>query len=283
MWEVLIGDAVVHLRAMPAGIAQTCITSPPYWRQRQYTDGNLLEAGLERTLSEYVANLVEVFRAVRRVLTDDGTLMINLGDCWNGTGRAGGDYRPGCKREGQRPPPGRWDKAFKKKDLTLTPHAVAQALRDDGWYLRQEIIWSKGWASPGSAVDRPVTTHEQVFLLAKSPRYTTYGANAYGSVWEFPTNRGAAGHHAAMPLDLAERCVSITTQSGDLVIDPFAGTGTTGVAALAMGRKCTLIELSDEHAATAIQRCVGWASPPDKGKRPSQRQLNLLVGGPDVG
>lgn len=272
--EVLQGDALAILRELPDGMAACCVTSPPYWRQRDYgVDGQL---GHERTLAEFVAALVAVFTEARRVVR--GTLWLNLGDCWNGTGRAGGDYRDGCKRDGQLPPPGRWDKAMKRKDLALAPAAVAQALRESGWYLRQEIIWSKGWASPGSAGDRPVTTHETVYMLASAARYQTHGANRFGSVWDIPPSRGAAGHHAAMPVELAGRCIEIGSAPGELVLDPFAGTGTTGVASRDLGRRFVGIELSPEYARQARARIAGEDIGTAVEVEPGKLQLSLLGG-----
>ena len=267
--EVITGDCLTVLRGLPDGIAACTVTSPPYWRQRQYTDGDSLELGQEATLAEFVANLVTVFAEVRRVSREDATLFVNLGDVWNGTGRAGGDYRPGCKREGQRPPPGRWDGSMKKKDLALAPAALAMALRDSGWWLRQEIVWSKGWASPGSAPDRPVTTHEMVYMLAASHRYRTFDASKHGTVWEIRPATGAAGHHAAMPVDLASRCIEIGSEPGDLILDPFGGTGTTAIAAHRLGRRAILIELGEDHADAARKRIAAETA-----------QLSLLEGLP---
>jgi site-specific DNA-methyltransferase (adenine-specific) len=270
-WHIETGEVLAVLRSIPSGVAALCVTSPPYWRQRDYgVEGQL---GHEPTLAAFVAGQVAVFNEVRRVLRPDGVLLVNYGDCWNGTGRAGGDYRNGCKREGQLPPPGRWDGSMKKKDLALAPAAVAQALRESGWWLRQEIIWAKGWASPGSAQDRPVTTHETVYLLAAGHRYRTHGANRYGSVWEISPARGAAGHHAAMPLELAARCVEIGSQPGDLVLDPFAGTGTTLVAALHSGRSAIGIDLNADFVDRARERIIATVPVHNRANQSELRHL----------
>lgn len=135
------------------------------------------QIGLESTVEEYVQTMVEVFREVRRVLRKDGTLWLNLGDSYNGSGGAGGDYNEGGLKEGQPRYPGRRLAGLKPKDLIGVPWAVAFALRDDGWYLRADIIWSKPAPMPESVTDRPTRSHEYIFLLSKSPRYY-YDADA---------------------------------------------------------------------------------------------------------
>lgn len=129
------------------------------------------QIGLEQTPQQYVDRLVEVFREVRRVLRDDGTIWVNLGDSYNGSGGAGGDYADGGIKEGQTKYPGRNVSGLKPKDLIGIPWMVAFALRADGWYLRSDIIWSKGNPMPESVQDRPTKAHEYIFLLSKSSRY----------------------------------------------------------------------------------------------------------------
>jgi DNA modification methylase len=174
---ILVGDARSRLRELPDGYAQTCVTSPPYFGLRDYgVDGQM---GLEQTPNEYVAGMVELFREVRRVLRDDGTLWLNLGDSYagyhgnknasmptsatngwtNGTNEnSRGDKRP-------------QDIGLKPKDLIGIPWRVAFALQADGWYLRQDIIWHKPNPMPESVRDRCTKAHEYIFLLSKSPRY----------------------------------------------------------------------------------------------------------------
>ena len=129
------------------------------------------QIGLEQTPAEYVNDIVQVFREVWRVLRDDGTVWLNLGDSYNGSGGAGGDYTEGGLKEGQPKYPGRHINNLKPKDLIGIPWMVAFALRDDGWYLRQDIIWHKPNPMPESVKDRCTKAHEYVFLLSKSPRY----------------------------------------------------------------------------------------------------------------
>ena len=172
------GSAVDVLKTLPAESVQCCITSPPYYGLRDY--GMAEQIGLEETPDQYIEKLVEVFREVRRVLRDDGTLWVNIGDTY-GTGaptsRLGPnrDGLPGgteIKSNGNKLVPG-----MKPKDLIGIPWMLAFALRKDGWYLRSEIIWHKPNPMPESVRDRPTKAHEQIFLLSKSPKYY-YDADA---------------------------------------------------------------------------------------------------------
>jgi DNA modification methylase len=171
----LNGDVIACLRSLPDACVQCVVTSPPYWGLRDY--GVKGQIGLEPTPEEYVEKMVEVFREVWRVLRDDGTLWLNLGDSYNGSWGAGGDYAPGGLKAGQPKYPGRRISALKPKDLVGIPWRVAFALQEDGWYLRSDIIWSKPNPMPESVTDRPTKSHEYVFLLAKQARYF-YDADA---------------------------------------------------------------------------------------------------------
>jgi len=173
--DIHTGDALSVLRGLEPESVHCCVTSPPYWGLRSYLpDGHAdkaAEAGAEPTPEAYVENLVAVFREVRRVLRKDGTLWLNLGDSYNGSGGAGGDYNAGGLKDGQPKYPGRKVPTLKPKDLVGIPWSVAFALRADGWYLRSEVIWNKPNPMPESVTDRPTRAHEQVFLLSKSARY----------------------------------------------------------------------------------------------------------------
>lgn len=167
--KVLQGDCREVLKTMPDKTYHTCVTSPPYWGLRDYGEDNQL--GLEETPQEYVANLVEVFREVRRVLRDDGTVWLNLGDSYSSGGRktttnqtVRGDTDYGVTR----PPV---YKGIKPKDLVGIPWRVAFALQEDGWYLRQDIIWNKPNPMPESVKDRCTKSHEYIFLLSKKDKY----------------------------------------------------------------------------------------------------------------
>jgi DNA modification methylase len=188
---ILCGDALTELRKLPNEAVHCCVTSPPYWGLRDY--GVPGQLGLERTPEEYVAKMVEVFREVRRVLRSDGTLWLNLGDSYAGSGRGGnpeGSEWSGFMgnkareksamphlhsqaieagaigRNWVKPPPG-----LKPKDLVGIPWRVAFALQSDGWWLRQDIIWAKPNPMPESVTDRCTKAHEYIFLLSKSAKY----------------------------------------------------------------------------------------------------------------
>lgn len=166
---IYIGDCLEVLKTLPNDIIHCVVTSPPYFGLRDYgVDGQI---GLEQTQEEYVQKMVEVFREVKRVLRDDGVCFVNLGDSYNGSGGAGGDYGSGGLKEGQPKYPGRKIATLKPKDLIGIPWRVAFALQADGWYLRQDIIWHKPNPMPESVTDRCTKAHEYIFLLSKSARY----------------------------------------------------------------------------------------------------------------
>ncbi len=180
--QILVGDALAKLRELPDGSVRCCVTSPPYWGLRDYGVSGRL--GLEATPAEYVRSMVAVFREVKRVLADDGTLWLNLGDSY---ARSGGKTE-GMSRhwDGREADPGGQHQTrhvdnlegfFKPKDLIGIPWRVAFGLQEDGWYLRSDIIWAKPHPMPESVTDRPTKAHEYVFLLSKSERYF-YDADA---------------------------------------------------------------------------------------------------------
>lgn len=207
---VHIGDCIEGMRGMEAGSARCCVTSPPYWGLRDYgQDGQL---GLEPTPDEYVAGMVAVFREVRRVLADDGTLWLNLGDSYAANGdrakrRMSGDSHPRdcecfhCTGGGVSLPTS-VPVGLKPKDLCGIPWRVAFALQADGWYLRQDIIWHKPNPMPESVRDRCTKAHEYVFLLSKSARYY-YDAGAIAEKGNHsPHARGGVRPEAACgPMD----------------------------------------------------------------------------------
>jgi DNA modification methylase len=165
--RVIVGDALTELRKLPSGSVHCCVTSPPYWQLRDYgVDGQL---GLERTVGEYLAAMVRVFREVRRVLRDDGTLWLNLGDTYVSSWPCSQvkKVRLGSMKRKRT----RLIDGLKEKDMAGVPWRVALALQTDGWYLRSDIIWHKPNALPESVKDRPTRAHEYVFLLSKSRRY----------------------------------------------------------------------------------------------------------------
>jgi len=294
--ELLHGDVREVLSDYPVGSVQCVVTSPPYWGLRDYgVEGQL---GLEPTVQDYISTMVRVFRDVRHALRDDGTLWLNLGDCYNAyNGNAGpsSGFSAGAACDTERPKLksgyGLRDKTFKPKDLLGVPWRVAFALQEDGWYLRQDIIWHKPNPMPESVTDRCTKAHEYLFLLTKSERYyfdnaamqepATGGApgnkrhkytDAYEasaseehrtkanllnvgargtrnrrSVWTVTTKPYKGAHFATFPPALIEPCILAGSRSGDLVMDPFNGSGTTGAVALQHGRRYVGIELNEKY------------------------------------
>ena len=299
------GDVLDQLAQMKAeGVkVRTCVTSPPYWGLRDY--GASGQIGLEKTPDEYVAKMVQVFRAVRDVLADDGTLWLNLGDSYatrlEGDGWGNYEWKTGGKvapKEGTLSSVKRTRadlNGLKPKDLVGIPWRVAFALQADGWYLRSDIIWHKPNPMPESVRDRPTKAHEYIFLLSKSPKYF-YDADAVAeplkaesikrnqsgwngnedrdyvngkqnhmskylgsdkakaavsrnrrSVWTVTTKPYKGAHFATFPPDLIEPCILAGSERGDLVLDPFGGSGTTAEVALKHGRRVILVELNPSY------------------------------------
>jgi len=270
--KILQGNCLEVLKDLPDQSVNTCITSPPYWGLRNYQEEEQL--GLEDTPEEYVENLVKVFREVKRVLRDDGTVWLNLGDSFS-----------------------------KEKQLQGTPWRVAFALQSDGWYLRQDIIWHKPNPMPESVRDRCTKAHEYIFLLGKNAKYyfdneaikekgvmtssgskqrdtrETHGIGGGNaglnlakqrmkkeliekgfvkrnkrSVWTVTTKPFKGAHFATFPPDLIKPCVLAGCPEGGTVLDPFGGAGTTGLVAQQHNRNCILIELNPEYAQIARDR-----------------------------
>lgn len=261
-----IGDCRTIIATLPANSVHCCVTSPPYWGLRDY--GQDKQIGLESTPEAYVAEIVAVFDEVRRVLRDDGTLWLNLGD----------SYGPG-------------------KQLTGIPWRVAFALQASGWYLRQDIIWHKPNPMPESVTDRCTKAHEYVFLLSKSRKYhfdasaiaepaihggrvvdytgaqknndvdpkmqrtrcngrkiTVKDTRNRRSVWTIPTRPYSGAHFAVMPSALVRLCILAGCPEGGTVLDPFFGSGTVGQVAERLGRRWIGIELNPEYAELADER-----------------------------
>lgn len=282
------------LDRLPDGCVRTCVTSPPYFGLRDY--GHEDQIGLEESPEEYVQNIVDVFRKVRRVLADDGTLWLNIGESWNGYpgNVTKGGHLSGKNQKARHTKPSGYGlaaKNLKPKDLIGIPWMVAFALRADGWYLRQDIIWEKPNAMPESVKDRCTKSHEYIFLLSKSQRYyydweaiaedkaestkndlrdngngkrrdreypgapsnggTNLGWNTgkrnKRSVWTVPTKPYKGAHFATFPPSLILPCILAGSAPGDVVLDPFMGSGTVASVALNYFRKYIGFEISPEY------------------------------------
>lgn len=323
-WRILEGNAVGVLAGIPDGSVGCCVTSPPYYMLRDYgVDGQI---GREETPEEYIDRLVEVFRGVKRVMRDDGTLWVNIGDTYNSaSGTPGG--------ASQRRNKGTFGEVhsrvvrtggLKPKDLIGIPWMLAFALRADGWYLRSDIIWEATNKMPESCTDRCSKCHEYLFMLTKSAKYRfdyeaimeraeTYKGGAHTEcelfpveqkvgdsrgvvaegaaehfknmredkgqmahsmhkrramglkdeqyefrrkrdVWHVPTQAFAGAHFATFPEKLVEPCILAGSAKGDIVLDPFCGSGTTGVVALRHGRRFLGVEINPAYVEIAAKR-----------------------------
>lgn len=255
------GDARRVLARMPSGVFQTCVTSPPYWSLRDYDiDGQI---GMEPSLAAFIESLVEVFEEVRRVLREDGTLWLNIGDSYTSGGRTwrAPDKKNPVRAMDIRPPT---PDGLKPKDLIGVPWRLAFGLQATGWYLRADMIWNKPNCQPESVKDRPTRSHEYVFLFSKSERYfydheAVRGPNGRNlrTVWNIHTEPYKEAHFATFPPALVEPCLRLATRPGDLVLDPFIGSGTTGLVAQKLDRRFVGVELNPEYIAIAERRLNG--------------------------
>lgn len=251
--HLLIGNVHDQLDRLAPKSVTTIVTSPPYWGRRSYTD-DPREIG-RGALSEYVDDLVQVFRHCAQVSSDAVVMWLNLGDTASKSGGAGGDYLKGGSKEGRRPysqgesglPPGTW---------CNVPGRVVAALLDDGWLLRSEIIWDKTKvARPEDPrhVRRPLEQHEKIYMLTRAaagPRHRyvwddqAHRRIGLGDVWRFPAAAGdEATGDAPFPLELPLRCLALAPSAGP-VLDPFCGSGATLVAADRVDRDAIGIDLN---------------------------------------
>jgi DNA modification methylase len=287
---ILFGDCLETLKEFDEK-ARCCITSPPYYGLRDY-GGEDYQIGLEESPEEYIQKLVLVFREVRNNLTEDGTLWLNIGDSYY-------NYRPGkgqalvkqtvsankqdlpdkCARRGNKL------KGYKEKDLIGIPWMLAFALRADGWYLRQDIIWHKPNPMPESVKDRCTKSHEYLFLLSKNKKYyydnesikepakdwgtrdrtngkyhnkgtglqphsgltKSYRTKNKRSVWSITNKPYKGAHFAVFPPDLIIDCIKAGSEKNDIILDPFMGSGTTAMVAKSLGRDYIGCELHEDY------------------------------------
>jgi len=258
---LISGDARNILPQIPDRMFQTCITSPPYWSLRDYQITG--QIGLEMSLPEYIDGLVDVFEEVRRTLRDDGTMWLNIGDSYTSGGRTwrAPDKKNAGRAMNVRPPT---PEGLKSKDLIGVPWRLAFALQEAGWYLRSDTIWHKPNCQPESVKDRPTRSHEYLFLFSKSERYVYNYEAARGpngrnlrTVWDINTQPYKEAHFATFPPTLVYPCLALASNSGDLVLDPFIGSGTVAKVALNMDRRFVGIELNPEYVEIAKRRLIG--------------------------
>ena len=255
---ILFGDCLETLKQFDEK-ARCCITSPPYYGLRNY-GGEDYQIGQEESPEEYIQKLVLVFREVRNNLTEDGTLWLNMGDSYY-------NYRPGkgqalvkqtmsatkqdlpdkCARRGNKL------EGLKEKDLIGIPWMLAFALRADGWYLRQDIIWNKPNPMPESVRDRCTKSHEYLFLLSKNQNYY-FDVDAIKeptrrkrSVWNINKKGYKDTHFAVYPPDLIIPCIKASSEKNDIILDPFMGSGTTAMVAKELGRDYIGCELHEDY------------------------------------
>lgn len=242
-----------NMRGIPLGTntVDLVVGSPPYLKQRVYgTAGAGIEFGLEDTLELYVTRLADTFDEIRRILKPTGSAWLNIGDKANGSGGAGGDWHRAAQRvAGGLPGPGKFlDPDFEEASYLDVPGAVVAELLERGWRLRLPIVWDKGRESPEALghVKRPRWSHEMIFLLVATPRarkktdprpqFFPSLLEETGSVWHFPPGGSGPAHLAPFPDELARRCILPTTLPGDVVFDPWDGSGTTRRVAEQYGR-----------------------------------------------
>jgi DNA modification methylase len=323
---LLLGDALEVARTLPDGSADCIVTSPPYFGLRDYgTEG---QYGLEKSPAEYVERMRGLFHELRRVLADDGTLWLNIGDSYAQTRTASGMPAPSktlgrradgtmsLSPEGQKRGQARQrmeesrtlDPGVSAKNLLGVPWRVAFGLQDDGWILRNAIIWHKPNAMPESVTDRLSGRYEHVFLFSKSRRYwfdldpiregltghagerltweqrkqagepmraglagqqtvkprggfadPVNGRNP-GDVWVMPTTPFPGAHFAVFPIQLPQRCILAGCKPGGTVLDPFSGSGTTGLAAQKTGRRYVGIDINPAYHDLALKHRLNQAT-----------------------
>ncbi len=281
MAKLTLLHASAHdLRDVRDGSVQAIVTSPPYFGLRTYEGVSDIEwprvaydaqsgvyhetvvqhwcgvLGNETTPAAYVGHLVLCLREWQRVLADDGVIWLNLGDAYNGSGGAGGDYNRGGLREGQAKYGPRRLEELKPKDLVGIPYRVALAAQADGWYLRSPIIWHKPNSRLNWGRDRVALDHEYVWMLAKSERYYFDRSIDFGTVWSINT-QGFPPHRAVFPEELVRRALTLSTREGDTVLDPFVGSGTTCKVALIMGRNVIGADMSHRYLSEVVPLRLG--------------------------
>ena len=260
-WEILVGNCLEKLNELPENSIHCCVTSPPYFALRNYQNDE--QIGQEETPEEFVENLVEVFRGVKRVLRDDGTLWLNIGDTYS-RGNRGKVVSPAgvaatknddIKYGDLESPKLNSHAVIKQKDLIGIPWRLAFALQADGWYLRSEIIWHKPNPMPETPHKRTTQDWEDGSgLQAHAGFDKEYTKANKRDVWSVPVKSYPGAHFATYPPDLIEPCVLAGCPVDGTVIDPFSGAATTGVVACQKNRNYIGIELNPEYAKLSEDR-----------------------------
>ena len=295
--DIIVGDNRTTLKTLADKSVQCVVTSPPYWGLRDYGVDD--QIGLEDSPDNFVEQLCLVFDDVWRVLADDGTLWVNLGDSYTGSGKgpAGNLGSKHDERNMEEKHSAIIPDGLKRKELVGIPWRFAFAMQKRGWYLRQDIIWAKPNPMPESVTDRCTKSHEYIFLLTKSATYfydheavkepvvtetggkgIRFGGNKYGDsddpkhatksgnvyegsetrnkrdVWTVATRSYKEAHFATYPPELILPCIKAGSREGDIVLDPFSGSGTTGEVALQLGRNYIGCELNPDYAALSEKR-----------------------------
>jgi len=261
--KLLHGDALHIGQTLPTESVDCIVTSPPYYGLRDY--GKIGQYGLEETPDEYVATMRTLFSEMRRVLASDGTLWLNIGDGYSSaksgqvsTAVDGGTLTTVKRRPVSGLPP---------KNLLGIPWRVAFALQADGWILRNAIVWNKTNAMPESVTSRFRCRHEMIFMFAKSQRHhfdldavrmpSTRSKNPIGTnpgdVWDIATQPFKAAHFAVFPQEIARRAIRAGCKPGGTVLDPFSGSGTTGMVARNEGRRYIGIDISSEYLDLSLE------------------------------
>ena len=311
MNKIICGNSLEVLKTLADNSVDMCVTSPPYYGLRDYGESG--QIGMEQTPQEYIEHLTEIFMEVHRVLKPTGTLWVNIGDSYAGSGKGpmslavagnGKNSTLYAKNSKVHEVPKTWD-GIKPKDMIGIPWMLAFSLRSKGWYLRSDIIWHKTNCLPESVKDRPTKCYEHIFLLSKSRKYyydykaiqeplkqvskerykrgrsdhSKYAGEGLQQninrqrddfsmfdqeykrkrdVWEVSTNTFKMDEHFAMyPEKLIEPCVLAGSEKGGIVLDPFFGSGTTGVVVKKHGREYIGIDINPKYCALAEKRIMG--------------------------
>ncbi|HPI12685.1 MAG TPA: site-specific DNA-methyltransferase [Catalimonadaceae bacterium] len=261
--KIISGDVRNIIKKIPSNSIQCVVTSPPYWGVRDY--GVSGQFGAENELIDYVSDLVSLFSEVRRILKPDGTFWLNIGNTYTSGGRK---WRQEDSKNKGRAMSYRPDtpKGLKKKDLIGVAWMVALGCQQDGWYLRNDIIWNKPNCQPESVRDRFTVSHEYLFLLTKSEQYyfnqevsmestkDGIGRKNKRTVWSINTEPYSGAHFATFPSTLVRPCILSGSRIGDIVFDPFLGSGTACYEALRLGRLGLGTELNPMYVELAEQR-----------------------------